>query len=50
MERPDLKFFRVKPRTIYYTDYNKKPFYRDILPFDDTMGGIDIDLSNEKIF
>ena len=50
MERPDLKFFKVKPRTIYYTDYKKKPFYRDILQFDDTMGIIDIDITNEKIF
>lgn len=48
MERPDLQFFRVKPRIIYYTDYKKKPFYRDVLQFDDTAGIIDI--SNEKIF
>ncbi len=50
MERSDLQFFRVKPRMIYYTDYKKKPFYRDILQFDDTAGIIDIDISNEKIF
>ena len=50
MERPDLQFFKVKPRIIYYTDYKKKPFYRDVLRFDDTVDIIDIDISNEKIF
>jgi len=50
VERPDLQFFRVKPRLIYYTDYKKKPFYRDVLRFDDSAGIIDIDISNEKIF
>ena len=50
MERPDLKFFRVKPRIIYYTDYMKKPFYRDVLRFDDTAGIVAIDISSEKIF
>jgi len=50
MERPDLQFFRVKPRIIYYTDYKRKPFYRDVLQFDDTAGIRDIDICNEKIF
>lgn len=50
MDRPDLQFFKVKPLIIYYTDYKKKPFYRDILQFDDSAGIIDIDFSNEKIF
>ena len=50
MERPDLQFFRVKPRTIYYTDYKKKPFCRDVLQFDDTADIIDIDIRSERIF
>jgi general stress protein 26 len=50
MERPDLQFFSVTPRTIYYTDYKKKPFYRDVLQFDSSAGIIDIDIRNERIF
>jgi len=50
MERPDLQFCRVTPRIIYYTDYKRKPFYRDVLQFDDTTGIIDIDIRNERIF
>ena len=50
MERPDLQFIRVNPRIIYYTDYKKKPFHRDVLQFDDTTGIIDIDIRNERIF
>ena len=48
MDKPDLQFFRVKPRTIYYTDYKKKPLHRDILRFDDS--GEIIDIHSEKIF
>jgi nitroimidazol reductase NimA-like FMN-containing flavoprotein (pyridoxamine 5'-phosphate oxidase superfamily) len=48
MERPDLKFFRVRPRTIYYTDYRKKLFHRDVLQFD--AAGRLTGISGEKIF
>lgn len=50
MERPDLQFFSVKPRIIYYTDYKRTPFCRDVLQFDDSAGIIDIDIPNERIF
>jgi len=49
MDRPDVQFFRVKPRIIYYTDSKRKFFCRDVLHGNDTAGIIDIDIRNEKI-
>lgn len=48
MERPDLRFFRVKPRMIYYTDYKEKLFHRDVLQFDEAVHVIEV--RSEKIF
>ena len=48
MERPDLKFFKIRPSRIFYTDYMKKPFHRDVLTFDKDLNVIEV--INEKIF
>ncbi len=48
MERPDLQFFKIRPAAIYYTDYKKKLFHRDILLFDSDMNVTEV--RNEKIF
>ena len=48
MEKPDLQFFIIKPSVIYYTDYQKKLFHRDIIKFDKDMNIVEI--RNEKIF
>ena len=48
MKRSDIKFFKVKPHTIYYTDYQKKLFYRDVLKFDNNIHITEV--NNERIF
>jgi hypothetical protein len=48
MKRSDIKFFKVKPHTIYYTDYQKKLFYRDVLKLDNNMHITEV--NNERIF
>jgi general stress protein 26 len=48
IEKPDLRFFRIRPSKIFYTDYMKKLFHRDVLTFDSNLNVTKI--TSEKIF